>query len=375
MRARAAIGPRGVVDVHLPADAPEEARQLLGAKGFVWNASRGVWTAPPTRASLGLARYLDPALAGRQKPTKGPRPATLRRPPEGLPEGFPYPCSERAVGQRVTGKDFAGTVLGCAVPPPGAKGPHLYVGGKPVPAGRVTAALRDTRGRFAGRWDGPDFEPPDPRTKRKGPMVPLSPIPDERELPVLTGEARHIPRAQTARKRALSALRNATARIDAELGSGDPSRAVVYPFSRGLFVAALRRVTDAAFWQNLPPSFGDADAVALALIEPSWYSIWRMGEGLGNSRGIYSRGPRPLPSEQRGKRADHPLNDAYVTLKGGTEVEPYYDGGATWKSDSNWTRPGIVYEVDDGVAAVDFGTDSSGIGLRFWVPVSGLRPL
>lgn len=92
---------------------------------------------------------------------KAPR-AKRARPGEGLPPGFPFPCDHPMVGTRVSGPDFAGRVLGCAVPPEGKRGRYLFVGGQSVTRTRVASAATAndrTRAELSARWGGQDYEP------------------------------------------------------------------------------------------------------------------------------------------------------------------------------------------------------------------------
>jgi hypothetical protein len=115
-------------------------------------------------------------------PAPNPR-ARKPRPGEGLPPGFPFPCDDELVGQRVAGEDYAGTVIGCAVPPPGGRGRHLYVGGNAVARSRVVSGQKRsarTRAELAARWSGPDFRPGPPRIEEQ--PAPWFPRPRQPEL-------------------------------------------------------------------------------------------------------------------------------------------------------------------------------------------------
>lgn len=118
-------------------------------------------------------------MARLRRNDSAPKRRRAAKAPTGTPAGFPFPCDDPMVGQKVSGKDFAGRVVGCAVPPEGGRGPHLYVGGGAVPRGKVTrAAGENTRAResLAERWSGPDHEPA-PRGRTTTLRPPPSPAP------------------------------------------------------------------------------------------------------------------------------------------------------------------------------------------------------
>lgn len=109
-----------------------------------------------------------------------PKPRRRRaRAPAGTPAGFPFPCDDELVGGRVSGRDFAGRVLGCSTPPEGKRGSYLYVGGGVVSRGRVARAADEgakARAQLAERWSGPDHEPtPGPsRSRGRKPPPPVA---------------------------------------------------------------------------------------------------------------------------------------------------------------------------------------------------------
>lgn len=114
-----------------------------------------------------------------------------KRSPEGYPPGFPYPCDDPRVGQRVTGQDFAGSIIGCATPPDGKRGQYLFVGGRTVSQARVASAARGrsatTSGARAGASMGtregtrPGTRPPPPAPR------PMLQLPAPRQIPPFPG--------------------------------------------------------------------------------------------------------------------------------------------------------------------------------------------
>lgn len=69
-------------------------------------------------------------------------------------------------------------------------------------------------------------------------------------------------------------------------------------------------------------------------------------------------------------RPAHPLLDQLVSLKDGTTGTSYYQGGANVVGS---TLKGYVWIVKDGVAVVDFGKTSSGVGLRVTAKIEDLE--
>lgn len=124
-----------------------------------------IYTDPARHALVARAigRWLTERFA-RPARQNAPRRQLGRRvlAPEGTPPGFPYPCEDDLVGQRVSGRDFAGRVIGCATPPEGKRGRRLWVGGSAVSRARVMRAAGDSaraRADLVARWSGPDHEP------------------------------------------------------------------------------------------------------------------------------------------------------------------------------------------------------------------------
>jgi hypothetical protein len=79
----------------------------------------------------------------------------------------------------VSGRDYAGPVVGCAVPPSGKHGRWLWVGGAPVSRARVTGGQKSgaaSRERTAARWSGLDYEPVE--RPRRGTQRKLAVVPD-----------------------------------------------------------------------------------------------------------------------------------------------------------------------------------------------------
>lgn len=92
----------------------------------------------------------------RRPPVKAPgRPAAPPKPlggakPRELGPGQLFPCNDPLHGRSASGERYAGQILGCATPPPGARGPHVVVG-QLVPRRTVK---RDVDRKAAKRWQG-----------------------------------------------------------------------------------------------------------------------------------------------------------------------------------------------------------------------------